>query len=119
MNTAEVQLMTREDMERELQISFGTLKVLIKEGTLPNLRPLGSGRLLYVRRDDFYAAINAMLPPIAPVRAKVPAPSPEGATVALPIPPPVVRQGRPKYRGSATDRAKQRDAQVLAQMNSK
>jgi hypothetical protein len=94
MNTAQVQLMTREDMERELQISFGTLKVLMKEGTLPNLRPLGSGRLLYVRRDDFYAAINAMLPPIA-------------------------RQGRPKYRGSAAERALQRDARKLSQMNSK
>jgi hypothetical protein len=119
MNTAEVQLMTREDMERELQISFGTLKVLIKEGTLPNLRPLGSGRLLYVRRDDFYAAINAMLPPIAPAPAGVAAPAPEGATMALPAPPPIARQGRPKYQGSATDRARQRDARKLSQMNSK
>jgi hypothetical protein len=119
MNTAEVQLMTREDMERELQISFGTLKVLIKEGTLPDLRPLGSGRLLYVRRDDFYAAINAMLPPIAAAPAKVAAPAPEVATTALPVPPPIARQGRPKYRGSATERAQQRDARVLAKMNSK
>jgi len=119
MNTAEVQLMTREDMARELQISFGTLKVLIKKGTLPNLRPLGSGRLLYVRRDDFYAAINAMLPLIAPAPSKIAARAPEVATVALPIPPPIVRQGRPKYQGSATDRARQRDARKLSQMNSK
>ena len=41
MNTTEVKLMTLKDMARELQMSFGTLKVLIKKGTLPKLRPLG------------------------------------------------------------------------------
>jgi hypothetical protein len=78
MTTAEVQLMTLKDMARELQLSFGTLKVLVGEGTLPKPRRFGSCRLLYVRRDDFYAAINAMLPPAAP------APAPAPAKVAAP-----------------------------------
>jgi hypothetical protein len=120
MNTAEVQLLTRKDVARLMKISLGTLTEFVDQGILPKFRPFGTGRLLYIRKDDYFAAVNAMLPRapatrVAPLAAPTPAPTP--APVMMPPPPPVSK-GRPKYRGSATDRARQREAKLLAQMNS-
>jgi hypothetical protein len=119
MDTTEVRLLTRKDVTRLMKISLGTLEQHIKDGVLPKFRSVRNGRLLYLREDDYFAAINASLPRTAPSLAAEPA----GLAPRAPTPtqPPSVRASvRPStYRGSAVDRARQREAKLLAKMNSK
>ena len=119
MDTTEVRLLTRKDVTRLMKISLGTLEQHIKDGVLPKFRSVRNGRLLYLREDDYFAAINASLPRTAPsVAAKPAGPAPRAPT---PTPPPTVGASvHPStYRGSAVDRARQREAKLLAKMNSK
>jgi predicted DNA-binding transcriptional regulator AlpA len=87
MNTTEVRLLTRKDVTLLLQVSEATLNQLLDDRVLPEFRPLGKGRLLYIREDDYFAAINARLPSapatvVVPPAAAAPAPVP----IASPAP---------------------------------
>ena len=119
MDTTEVRLLARKDVTRLMKRSLGTLEQHIKDGVLPKFRSVRNGRLLYLREDEYFAAINASLPRTAPnVTAE---PGDLAPRRPPPTPPPTVRVSvRPStYRGSAVDRARQREARLLAKMNSK
>jgi predicted DNA-binding transcriptional regulator AlpA len=114
--SAEIRLLTRKDMARILKMSLNTLDAHVDKGHLPRPRPFPGGRLGYVREEDFQAAVKALFPPVDEKQfAPVPVPS------TSPPPAPVPRRakhGRSQQRGSAVDRARRRDAEQLAKMNS-
>jgi predicted DNA-binding transcriptional regulator AlpA len=115
----ESQFLTREEAARELRVTLGTLDKFVKEGTLPKPGKLHNGRRVYFRRDDFFAALNVLLP-----HASVPVATPQPVSVVVPLgcaahpssAPRVRRAARP---GSAAGRAKRRDAERLALLNSR
>ena len=120
MDTTEVRLLTRKDVTHLMKISLGTLDQHIKDGVLPKFRSVRNGRLLYLREDDYFAAIKRKPPTCTgqpSVTAEPAGPAPRAPT---PTPSPTVRVGmRPStYRGSAVERARQREAKLLAKMNS-
>jgi hypothetical protein len=119
MDTTEVRLLTRMDVTRLMKISLGTLEQHIKDGVLPKFRSVRNGRLLYLREDDYFAAINASLPRTAPSAAAKPDDLAPGTPQCAPSPTVRVRVRPSTYRGSAVDRARQREAKLLAKMNSK
>jgi hypothetical protein len=119
MDTTEVRLLTRKDVTRLMKISLGTLDQHIKDGVLPRFRSVRNGRLLYLREDDYFAAINASLPRSAPSVAAQPGDLAPGTPHSTPSPTVRVSVRPSTYRGSAVDRARQREAKLLAKMNSK
>jgi hypothetical protein len=119
MDTTEVRLLTRKDVTRLMKISLGTLDQHIKDGVLPKFRSVHNGRLLYLREDDYFAAINASLPRTAPSAAAKPGDLAPGTPHSTPSPTLRVSVRPSPYRGSAVDRARQREAKLLAKMNSK
>jgi hypothetical protein len=119
MDTTEVRLLTRKDVTRLMKISLGTLEQHVKDGVLPKFRPVRNGRLLYLREDDYFAAINESLPRTPPSVTAKPSDLAPGRLQAAPTPTARVSERPSTYRGSAVDRARQREAKLLAKMNSK
>jgi hypothetical protein len=114
--SAEILLLTRKDMARILKMSLNTLDGHVDKGHLPEPRPFPGGRVGYVRVDDFQAALNTLFPPAYRSHST---PAPDSSTPTVPMPIPIKAKGARKHRESAADRARRRDAEQLAKMNSK
>jgi hypothetical protein len=66
--------------------ALGTLEQHIKDGVLPKFSPVHNGRLLYLREDDYFAAINASLPRTQPSVAAKPGDLAPGTPHSTPSP---------------------------------
>ena len=115
MTTVPYSLLTRQEAAKFLKISFGALKRRIDAGTLPKPEKFGSGRRLYWRDHIFYAAVSSQITGSAL----------GGLTVkttkasAAPLPALTVRKARAPITGSATERARKRNAEQFATLNAK
>jgi excisionase family DNA binding protein len=104
--TTPYSLITRQEAAKYLKISLGTLDRRIDSGALPKPERLRSGRRLYWRDYVFYAAVGSHITASAPSSVSV-KPS---ATAAPPLPISPVRIKRGPITGSATERARKRNA---------
>jgi predicted DNA-binding transcriptional regulator AlpA len=115
MTTAPYSLLTRQEAAKFLKISLGTLDRRIDKGTVPKPERLRSSRRLYWRDHVFFAAISNQITGSAQCDTTVN--SPEAA--AAPLPASTVRKARASITGSATERARKRNAEQFATLNAK
>jgi hypothetical protein len=115
VTTAPYSLVTRQEAARFLKISLGALKRRIDAGTLPKPDKFGSGRRLYWRDDVFYAAVRSQITGSALSDLTVK----PTKTAAAPLPASTARKARGPITGSATERARTRNAEQFATLNAK
>jgi hypothetical protein len=126
MTTVHLELLTREDILAILKISPGTLDKYLENKVIPGGRAWPAGRQLYWRSDEFWEAVNQILPyrPAAgsegtrqtssPVRPALGTTSP-----ATTHPGQAAVRSPPIARGSAAERARRRATAQLARLNSR
>jgi predicted DNA-binding transcriptional regulator AlpA len=114
--TAPYFLITLQEAAKFLKISLGALKRRIDAGALPKPERFGSGRRLYWRDDVFYAAVGSHITAPASDRVSI-----KASSTASPPPLAVsrVRAKRAPITGSATERARKRNAEQFATVNAK
>jgi len=115
MTAAPYSLVTRQEAAKFLKISFGALKRRIDAGTLPKPEKFGSGRRLYWRDHVFYAAVGIQITGSALGGLSVE----PTKTAAVPLPASTARNARRPITGSATERARKRNAEQFATLNAK
>jgi len=113
--TAPYSLITLQEAAKFLKISLAALKRRIDAGTLPKPEKFGSGRRLYWRDDVFYAAVGSHITASAPDSVSINASS----TANPPLQVSRVRAKRAPITGSATERARKRNADQFATVNAK
>jgi predicted DNA-binding transcriptional regulator AlpA len=115
MTAAPYSLLTRQEAAKFLKISLGALKRRIDAGTLPKPEKFGSGRRLYWRDHVFYAAVGIQITgsAIGDLTVKPTKPA------AAPLPASTARNARGSITGSATERARKRNAEQFATLNAK
>jgi hypothetical protein len=123
MRTVHLELLTREDVLAILKISPGTLDKHLRAKVIPDGRKLPDGRQSYWRSDEFWEAVERLLPYRAdaqtdPLNAELsaephainPAPRAAGQTKNV--------ERRPRViPGSPVERARRRSTAQLAEMN--
>jgi hypothetical protein len=125
MPTADLELLTREDILAILKISPGTLDKYLENKIIPGGRAWPTGRQLYWRSDEFWEAVNQILPyrPAAGSEGTPQASSPARAALGS-TPPATTDHGQaavrspPITRGSAAERARRRATAQLVRLNS-
>ena len=115
MITAPYSLVTRQEAAKFLKISLGALKRRIDAGTLPKPEQFGSGRRLYWRDHVFYAAVSSQIMGSALAGLTVE----PTKSAAVPLPASTARKARGSITGSATERARKRNAEQFATLNAK
>jgi hypothetical protein len=126
MTTVHLELLLREDVLAILKISSGTLDKYLKDKVIPDGRKLPDGRQLYWRSDEFWEAVEWLLPYRAPALTDPLDAQPSGPERPAIEPAPRAASqtsdaGRrpPVMPGSAAERARRRATAQLAEMNAR